>query len=356
MKTYGNLFPKVVDWPNLWAAARQAAKGRRGKDYVARFLANVEAELLHLQRELQSHRYQPGPYSTFDIYEPKQRMISAAPFRDRVVHHALCNVIAPLFECRFIYDTWANREGKGTHRAMDRFQRFARRHRYVLKCDIRKYFPSIDHEVLKAKLRGVIRCKETLWLADTIIDASNGQDPVFDYFPGDDLFTPTERRRGLPIGNLTSQFLANVYLDGLDHFVKEDLQAKCYLRYVDDFAVFGDDKAALWRVRQALAQRLEEDRLRMHRHKSRVYQTSDGVPFLGFRIWPDRRRIKRENVRRMQRRLRWFRKQFVAGRMDTTEIGQRIRCWLAHAQHGDTHRLVGQVLSASPFVRGKAAK
>ncbi len=356
MKTYGHLFHRIADFQNLWNAAHFAARGKRKQPNVASFLTNLEEELTQLQRELETQCYTPGAYTTFKIWEPKERLISAAPFRDRVVHHALCNVIDPLFERRFIFDTWANRDGKGTHRAMNRFQAFARRHRYVLMCDIRKYFPSIDHEILKAKVRRVIRCKRTLWLVDAIIDGSNEQEPVRDYFPGDDLFTPGERRKGLPIGNLTSQFFANVYLDEFDHFVKETLRQKRYLRYVDDFAVFGDDKAALWELREVMAERLEQDRLRLHERKSRVWRTSDGVAFLGFRIWPRRRKIKRENVRRMQSRLRWFRKQFAAGRMEITEIGQRIRCWLAHAQHGDTQGLVKRLLYASPFVRDEAAQ
>ncbi len=174
--------------------------------------------------------------------EPKPRKISAAPYRDRVVHHALCNVIVPIFERTFIADSYANRLGFGTHRALKRFTQFARSSRYILQCDIRKYFPSIDHEILKRLLRRKIKCADTLWLIDTIIDNSNEQEPVIEYFPGDGLLTPIERRRGLPIGNLTSQFFANIYLNGLDHFVKEQLRASKYLRYVDDFALFADDR------------------------------------------------------------------------------------------------------------------
>ncbi|MGQ9592834.1 MAG: reverse transcriptase domain-containing protein, partial [Planctomycetota bacterium] len=250
MKTWTGLFEEIASLENLWEAARRASLGRRRKPYVARFLLNLEDELTRLQEELRSRTYRPGPYSTFRVYEPKERLISAAPFRDRVVHHALVRVIEPLFERRFVFDSWANRLGKGTHRALERFQGFSRRFRYVLKGDIRKYFPSIDHEILKAKIRRVIRCPGTLWLLDAIIDASNTQDPVVEYFPGDDILTPLERRKGLPIGNLTSQFFANVYLDDLDHFVKDGLGVKAYLRYVDDFAAFSDDKRELGLLRE----------------------------------------------------------------------------------------------------------
>ena len=158
-------------------------------------------------------------------------MISAAPYRDRVVHHALCAVIMPIFEKTLIHDTYANRVGYGTHRALERFTSFARSHRYVLQCDIRKYFPSIDREILKTLIRRKIQCPDTLWLIDAIIDNGNDQESSPDFFPNDSLLDPVERKRGLPIGNLTSQWFANIYLSGFDHFVKEQLKVKKYLRY-----------------------------------------------------------------------------------------------------------------------------
>ena len=184
--------------------------------------------------------------------EPKPRTISAAPYRDRVVHHALCNIIAPIFEGTFISDSYANRIGFGTHRALRRFTEFARSSLYILQCDIRKYFPSIDHGILKELVRRKIKCAETLWLIDSIIDGSNEQEPVIHHFPGDDLLAPLQRRRGLPIGNLTSQFFANIYLNGFDHFLKEQLRVKKYIRYVDDFALFSDDWEFLAEARLAI--------------------------------------------------------------------------------------------------------
>lgn len=236
MKRYGNLWHQIIDFENLLEAARKAQRSKRFRPNVLAFNYTLEDQLLRLQHELQTQTYQPGDYRTFRIFEPKPRLISAAPYRDRVVHHALCNIIVPIFEQTFIDDSYANRSGYGTHRALRRFTKFARSHRLILQCDVQKYFPSIDHEILKAVIRRKIKCPETLWLIEQIIDRSNEQDPVLHYFPGDTLLTPNERRKGLPIGNLTSQFFANCYLNGLDHFVKEDLKAKCYLRYVDDFA------------------------------------------------------------------------------------------------------------------------
>jgi len=157
-------------------------------------------------------------------------MISAAPFRDRVVHHALMNVVQPVLERCLIHDTYANRIGKGTHKAIHQYQHFLRQYKYVLKCDIKKYFPSIDHEILKNLFRRFIADQDTLWLMDAVVDHSNAQIEVLDYLEGDDLFTPLERRKGLPIGNLTSQIFANIFLNPFDHFVKEVLHCRAYLR------------------------------------------------------------------------------------------------------------------------------
>jgi RNA-directed DNA polymerase len=272
------------------------------------------------------------------------------------VHHALCRVIEPLFERRFIFDSYANRVGKGTHRAMDRFRHFCRGAKYALKCDIKKFFPSIDHEILVEKIGRVIRCKRTMWLVRTIVAGSNPQEPVYERFPGDDLFTPYERRRGLPIGNLTSQFFANVYLDGLDHFIKEELRVASYVRYVDDFVLFGDDKRELRDLWDAIDGRLERDRLKLHATKTRIYRTSEGIEFLGFRIAPGLVRIKRAAARRFCTRMRRFARLYRRSETSLGHIAASVRSWLAHAAYGDTAALVGSLVPRFAFVRGTAVK
>ena len=291
-----DLFDGIASFQALLEAALRAARGKRDKPGVAAFLANLETEVLQLERELRSGRYVPGRYRKIEIFDPKHRIVSAAPFRDRVVHHAICQVCEPLFERGFVHDSYANRLGKGTHRAIARYEQFRDRSRHVLRCDIYRYFPAIDHEILKRDLRRRIACERTLVLADRIIDGSNPQEPVHIHYPGDDLLTPLERRRGLPIGNLTSQFFANVYLDGFDHFCKEVLRARGYLRYVDDFALFHDDPAQLDEWRHRIRTYLEGRRLQLHPRKTKIVSTVEAAPFLGFVLLPGgQRRLPEED-------------------------------------------------------------
>ena len=335
-----NLFDRIATFPALLAASRRAAQGKRNKPGVAAFLANQEKELLRLERKLQSGRYRPGRYTTIEIFDPKHRLVSAAPFRDRVVHHAFCAVCEPLFEKGFIHDSYANRTGKGTHRAIARYERFRDRFRSVLRCDIYRYFPAIDHAILKRDLRRRLACERTLTLADRIIDASNPQEPVNLYYPGDGLFTPFTRRRGLPIGNLTSQFFANLYLDGLDHFCKEVLRAKGYVRYVDDFALFHDDPDQLADWQRRIARFLEGRRLRLHPDKTWVAETHEPATFLGLVLLPGGwRRLPEDNVRRFRNRLRGLRDRWRQGTVTHQQVEQRIGAWIAHAEHAHTWRL-----------------
>jgi RNA-directed DNA polymerase len=274
------------------------------------------------------------------IRDPKPRRISAAPFRDRVVHHALCAVLEPLFERGFVYDSYANRIGKGTHAAVERYERFRDGARHVLRCDIFRYFPAIDHAVLKRDLRRRIACEPTLVLLDAVIDGSNAQEPVELRFPGDDLLAPIERRRGLPIGNLTSQFFANVYLDPLDHFVKEVLRCRRYLRYVDDFALFHDDPAQLAAWRDEIAAFLTGRRLVLHPAKTAIAPTGAPATFLGYELLADGgRRLPAESVARFRNRLRGMRDRWRAGTIGETEVRSRIEAWIAHAAFADTWRL-----------------
>ncbi len=339
MRRSGNLWSELTSFENLYCAARKARRGKRAKAPTEAFEFDLERNLIELREELLAHDYRPGPFRTFTITDPKPRLISAAPYRDRVVHHALCNALEPIFERSFIFDSYACRKGKGTHAAVDRYTQFARKSRCVLKCDIRRFFPSVDHELLLARIARRIKDRDVLRLAAVIVEHSNPQEPVPGYFPGDDLFTQLERRRGLPIGNQTSQFFANVFLDALDHFAKEELGCRCYVRYCDDFLVLDDDARRLAAVRDAVEEFLLGLRLWLHPTKRTISRVEDGLPFLGYRVWPHRRLLPRANVARFARRLRRCQELYRAGRLSARDVTQRVRAWIGHACHADTWQL-----------------
>ena len=296
-----------------------------------------------------SGEYRPGRYVAFAVNDAKKRIVSAAPFRDRVVHHALCVVVEPIFEKGFIDHTFANRTGKGTHRAIDAYERYRDRHAYVLRCDIYRYFPAIDHAILKSDFRRRIACPSTLALLDLIVDCSNPQEAVHLYFDGDDLFEPFLRRRGLPIGNLTSQFFANLYLDGFDHFVTEVLRAP-YVRYVDDFALFAEDPAILLNWRARIERYLVGRRLKLHPRKTSISSCCEPTQFLGFVLCDrERRRLSDDNVRRFRNRLRGLRDRWCAGTVDIDGVDARVGAWIAHAAHADTWRLRHAIFRGGRF-------
>lgn len=226
------MLDEVSDWDNLWAAFNTAARGKRRRPSASQFDLAVADRLIDLQAALRSQRWRPGAYRHFVIHEPKRRRISAAPFSDRVVHHALCRVIEPIFEAQFCQASYANRLGKGTHRALDHLQRAASRFRYVLRMDVVKHFPSIDHAILRSRLAQRIDDAAVMSLIDAILasgEGVDGHDVSPSYFDGDDLFAAL-RPRGLPIGNLTSQFWSNVMLDPLDWFAQRS--AACAARAI----------------------------------------------------------------------------------------------------------------------------
>lgn len=351
MKRYSGLWERVVAWENLLLAARKARKGKRGRAEVQHFEFHLESELLRLREELIQGTYQPGPFRSHWIMRPKRRLISAAPYRDRVVHHALMNVLEPILDKHFHLHSYACRKGKGTHAAADRLQALMRRFRYFVQCDIRKYFPSIDHEILKGLFRRLIKDGRVLDLTDLIVDRSNRQEAVIDYFPGDDLFTPHDRRRGLPIGNLTSQWFANWYLTPLDHYVTGSLRFGGYVRYCDDFVLLADDRAALTQALHAIGDRLSAIRLRLKRENVSVTPVRAGLPFVGYRIWPTHRLIRKQNVRRFQRRVCWMRHAYAAGTIEWSGIKVRLDSWMGHARQADSARLIARMSQGWRFTR-----
>lgn len=349
MKTYKHLYPQVYDFENLYLAYRKARKGKRGRAQPAMFERIQDDELLNLQEEMQTFTYQPGVYHSFYIHDPKKRLISAAPFRDRVVHHALCRIIEPIWEKRFIHDTYANRVGKGTHRALDQTQFYARRYKYVLQCDVKQFFPSIDHAILRKEFARLIRDENVLWLCDLILKSGEGvlsEEYEMNWFEGDDLFA-FNRPRGLPIGNLTSQFWANVYLNEFDHFVKRDLKCRAYIRYVDDFLLFSNNKQELARWMEQIIQKMAQLRLGLHEECAQIFPTSTGIPFLGFRVYPDHRLLKTRKAIHFRRKLKHLVINCSNGLFEFSKLDQIIQSWIHYVGYGDTWGLRRSVLKGA---------
>jgi len=354
-KSFNHLFPQIASFENLFAAWEAARRGKRRRPDVAAFERHLEPNLLRLEQQLLDGSYRPGRYHSFFIREPKRRKISAAPFRDRVVHHALVRVIEPIFESRFSSASYACRLGKGTHRAADRAQALLRRHRYVLKADIAQFFPSIDHGVLDGLLARHIACRPTVELCRRIMASGDGilaSEYTLKLFPGDDLFAAL-RPRGLPIGNLTSQFWANVYMNRIDTLLQRELRLP-HVRYCDDLLVFADQKATLHTALAALHEQAAALRLTLHPVKTRIYAAEEGVEFVDYRLFRDHRRLRRGNVRLFVRRLRRQQHAYRSGRLSADKLRASLQSWIAHAKHADTYRLRSRLLRAHPFAARSA--
>jgi RNA-directed DNA polymerase len=337
-----DLNEQMIEWQNLRLAYHNASRGKRGKAPVAGFESLLADRLLELQEELARQTYQPGKYRHFYVHEPKRRLISAAPFRDRVVHHALCNVSVPYFEKAFIANSFANRLGKGTHKALDLCQQYARRYKYALQCDVKQFFPSIDHAILRKILKAMLPDDSLLWLADRILASGRGvlaEEYQMTYFPRDNIFAAA-RPRGLPIGNLTSQWWANCYLNPFDQFVRRTLSCPAYLRYVDDFVLFSDSRSELMDWQEAIIARLRRYRLTIHEESAYPREVNEGLPFLGFVIFPDHRRLKARKGHTFRRRL-----QHRVAHGTQRQVKDSVQGWLNYVRYGDTFGLSRAMLS-----------
>jgi retron-type reverse transcriptase len=344
-KTFRHLYEQVVSFENLWLAYRKTLRGKRYKEAAVGFDADAEENILQLQRELKEKTYRPGGYRHFYVYEPKRRRISAAPFRDRLAHHALVNVLEPIYEARFSEASCACRKDKGTHAAIERAHWGVRNCEWFLKGDVVKFFPSVDHEVMKRVLFRKIADSGVQWLIGVILDSGrgvlDGERPPM-WFAEDDLLAPAARPKGLPIGNLTSQFFANVLLNELDQFVHCEIKPREYVRYADDFLMFDNDRAKLVDALSRVPVFLEGVRLRCHPGKTSVRPSAQGVKFLGFRLLPQTRRLHRDGIGRFRQRMRHWR---ALGRdAPSQRVTASVRGWLAHARFGNCHAMIREVL------------
>ena len=335
--TYNNLFEQIYSFQNLFNAYLKARKNKRYKEDVLLFTANLEENLIQLQNELIYKTYEPGSYREFYVYDPKTRLVMAAPFKDRVLHHALCNIIEPIYERRFIYHSYACRQNRGTHAGVactERFMRKAMRKYeavYCFKADVRKYFQSINHNVLRAIIRRKISCKDTLWLIDKII-SSTVQDGEINPI-------------GLPVGNLTSQLFANVYLNELDYYMKHTKHNEFYVRYMDDFLVLHHDKRYLQALWSDTAAFLHDSLALQLNQKTAIFPISQGIDFLGYRIWPRRKILRKGNVKRIKRIVKKFEREHQANNINIERVRAVLASWLGHAKRADVPVLRQKILS-----------
>lgn len=310
-------------------------KDKRKKKDVRRFEWKLEENIFQLYRDLKTEKYEHGPYASFHIQDPKQRHIHKAIVRDRVLHHAIFKVVNPIFEPTFISHSFSCRIGKGTHKGINNISSMLReisgngfKPCFALKCDIKKFFDSIDHDILIGIIKKRIKDKSALRLLEEIIESFvSSQSNIF-------------QRKGLPIGNLTSQLFANIYMNELDWFIKRDLRVRCYIRYTDDFVIAHYDRDYLLKLQEKINGFLENKlNLSLHPDKVSIRKYRQGVDFLGYVTLPKSRvlrtRVKHRIFKKMKERI----KQFKAGKISETAFVQSLNSYLGIMGHADSHKL-----------------
>jgi len=359
MRSVPGLFAGVCAPEALHRAFLRAARGKRRRANVCDFERHWPDDVLGLADALRDGRWRPGGYRSFLFVEHgRRRLVSAAPFADRVVHHAITAVLEPVWERRFLRWCFANRLGRGTHAAMLAAQRGVARFRWCLQLDVRRFFPSVDHAVLKALVARHVREPPLLDLVGRVVDSGAGLleaewKPVL--FPGDDLLA-LARPKGLPIGNQTSQFLANVMLHPLDLCVAQQVRPGLAARYVDDLVLFDDDRGRLTEARARIAENLAELRLVPHPVKTQLRPTADGLTFVGYRLTRSGVRLPRDTVTRFRRALRELAESYADGELDLADVRQRVAGLLGHARPGHIVGVMDRMLRDNPMVRGRAEK
>ncbi|MDD4878609.1 MAG: reverse transcriptase domain-containing protein [Candidatus Nanoarchaeia archaeon] len=338
MKTYNNLYFHLCSYENLFSAYQKARKHKTRKKYVVEFENDLTNNLLQLRADLLFYSYRPEPLKAFIIREPKTRKISKSAFRDRVVHHALCSIIEPIFENSFIYDSYANRKGKGVLKAISRFEYFKRKvsrnltplktgdgiKGFVLKADIKKFFDSVSHEILMKIISRKITDEKVLWLIKIILQNH----------------CPQQRGKGMPLGNLTSQFFANVYLNELDYFIKQNLKVKYYIRYVDDFVILHKSKEILEYYKKELSIFLENVlSISLHPDKSSVFPLYRGVNFLGLKVFPHHNLIQKKNIRKFRNKLEMLCSFYDKREISYDEVYNSLEGWNAYTKNANCFSL-----------------
>jgi retron-type reverse transcriptase len=347
MKTYKNLYSEICSFENLYLAFIKAKRRKRYKKGVGEFEYNLEKELFDIRRNLENLSYRPSKLKKFVLKEPKKRAIFVVNFKDRVVHHALCNVIEPIFNKSFIFDSYACRKNRGTHRAMRRIDEFKRkvtknktRKVHVLKIDMKKYFDNINHRILLEIIKKRIKDKRTLWLIATIL--------------GNYHKNQQSEEVGIPIGNLTSQLFANIYLNKLDHFIKEELRVKYYIRYMDDLFILSNSINFLLETKNAIDKFSKmELNLKLHPKKSKIFPLKRDIDFLGYRIFYDYKLLRKGSEKRIKNKLKFLGHEYAEDKKDLSQIYNSIMAWNGYSKWANTYKLRKELLTNLLFLMGK---
>lgn len=305
MRRHGNLFQKIVKTENIHRAYCKARKGKRWQRKVQGFEKNLEDNIENIRQSLISKTYTTSEYRTKMIHEPKKREIFILPFApDRIVQHALMNIIEPIWDSMMIHNNYACRVGKGIHAGSKKTMEYVRKNDYCLKCDVSKFYPSVDHAILYRILQKKLKCADTLWLIKNIIYS----------YPGG---------KNVPIGNYTSQWFGNMYLNELDMYIKHELRCKNYIRYCDDFCLFHNDKTVL----NTAAKNIESfllNRLNLRFSKCDLFSVSHGVDFLGYRHFRKYILLRKSTAKRVKRRLARLPRLFEKGRITKEQFESSI--------------------------------
>jgi len=334
MKFFDNFYNLIIASESLFVAWKRFSRDKRKKKDVLQFEWNLEQNIFALYRELKYKTYKHGAYSSFYITDPKQRHIHKATVRDRVLHHSIVRVLTPLFELTFIANSFSCRIGKGTHRGVKSVEKMSRivsqnytRDCFGLKCDVEKFFDSVDHAVLISILKRRIKDKDTMWLLEEVIDSfSSGYSNLFD-------------KKGIPIGNLTSQLFANVYMNEFDQFIKHELQVKHYARYTDDLVILSSNKEYLLGLLQPIQEFLENKlHLALHPKKVSIRSLHNGIDFLGYIIFPHHRLLRTKTKNRVEKGFSKRLKAQESGEIESEQVTKSLYSYLGLLSHANAHR------------------
>ncbi|MBS3085653.1 group II intron reverse transcriptase domain-containing protein [Candidatus Pacearchaeota archaeon] len=342
MKTYKNLYKKLCSTESLVSAYTKAKRGKAKKQAFIEFDKNAEQNLKQLQEELINMTYNTRSLKRFIVRDPKTRTIHASAFRDRIVHHMLVNILEPIFERIFIYDSYASRRDKGTHLAIERFDAFKRKisrngrlvrqksggsknqvQGYVLKSDISRYFDNVDHKTLLNIIKRKVKDGKIIWLVQKVLN--NFDIPV--------------KGKGMPLGNYTSQFFANVYLNDLDYFVKHELKAKYYIRYVDDMVILHRSKKRLEYFKKKIINFLEGMKLELHPNKSEIISLQKGITFLGYRIFYKHKILRKRNRKYFLKKFDKYLNLYNEEVISDEQLIAKLQGWFGYAQWANTYLL-----------------